>query len=72
MPEETIEINWEAPEEGAANGDGEGAVEIDWGGMDDAIESVEFEVVEDSNITTNINEGEVVAVGKDALTLLGK
>jgi len=70
MPEETIEINWEAPEDGAANGDCEGAVEIDWGGMDDTIESVEFEVVEDSNITTNINEGEVVAVGKDALTLL--
>ena len=60
---ETIEINWESPE------DVEGGVEIDWGGVDEGIGNVDFEVVEDSNVVTS--EGEVVAVGKEALTLLG-
>lgn len=59
---ETIEINWESPE------DVEGGVEIDWGGVDEGIGNVDFEVVGDSNVVTS--EGEVVAVGKEALTLL--
>jgi len=62
---ETIEINWESPE------DGKGGVEIDWGGVDEGIGNVDFEVVEDSTVTTSLVEGEVVAVGKEALTLLG-
>ena len=63
---ETIEINWESEEV-------DGGVEIDWVGIDEDIgnvdSTVDFEVVEDSNVMTT--EGEVVAVGKEALTLLG-
>jgi len=62
---ETIEINWESEEV-------DGGVEIDWVGIDEGIgnvdSTVDFEVVEDSNVMTT--EGEVVAVGKEALTLL--
>merc|ERR1711970_236245 len=62
---ETIEINWESEEV-------DGGVEIDWVGIDEGIgnvdSTVDFEVVEDSNVVTT--EGEVVAVGKEALTLL--
>jgi len=66
VPVEAIEINWES-----ADRDSDGAVEagaeIDWGGVDAA---VDFEVVGDSNVMTDLDAGEVVALGKEALTLL--
>lgn len=69
---ETIEINWEAPVDGEAGMEGEG--EIDWGIVDDVgiggIDSTDFEVVGDSNVMASVDEGEVIAVGKEALTLL--
>lgn len=64
---ETIEINWEGGD------DADGGVEIDWGGVDESLGNagvVDFEVVGDSDVMTSVQEGEVVAVGKEALTLL--
>jgi len=72
-PAETIEINWESPADGDVGADGD-AADIDWGGIDVGIEgvdaTVDFEVVGDSNVMTSLDEGEVVAIGKEALTLL--
>ena len=75
---EPIEINWEsAPTD--VNGIGGVEAEIDWGGAIDGgvVEggvdtSVDFEVVGDAEVLSAMDRGEVVAVGKEALTLLGR
>ena len=74
-PPETIEINWESAADVGVEG-APGEAEIDWGavgviegGIDAA---VDFEVVGDSKLMTSVDDGEIVAVGKDALSLLGK
>jgi len=73
-----IEINWESAPTDVNGVDGSGVeAEIDWGGVVEGgvVEggvdaSVDFEVVGDADVLTAMDRGEVVAVGKEALTLL--
>ena len=65
---EVVDIAWESPAVDEAGVDGS----IDWDCLDGVDATVDFEVVEDSNILMTGEDGQDVAVGKDALTLLGR